>query len=102
MKRQFTFYHLVSRNSWYSFDRPWNDERLSRLWSHPVVLNMGPLDWESSTLTTRPLYVDDTIFSVNIGLIECIISVLDSFHKKIQFTCEVESNGEKSRCLFTL
>ena len=96
MKRQFTFYHLVSRNSWYSFDRPWNDERLSRLWSHPVVLNMGPLDWESSTLTTRPLYVDDTIFSVNIGLIECIISVLDSFHKKIQFTCEVESNGEKS------
>ena len=31
------------------------DERLSRNWSHPVVLNMGPLDWESSTLTTRPL-----------------------------------------------
>ena len=23
--------------------------------SHPVVLNMGPLDWESSALTTRPL-----------------------------------------------
>ena len=22
--------------------------------SHPVVLNKGPLDWESSTLTTRP------------------------------------------------
>ena len=27
----------------------------SRSWSHPVVLNTGPLDWESSTLTTRPL-----------------------------------------------
>ena len=26
-----------------------------RPWSHPVVLNTGPLDWESSALTTRPL-----------------------------------------------
>ena len=24
-------------------------------WTFPVVLNMGPLDWESNTLTTRPL-----------------------------------------------
>ena len=32
----------------------WKDE-LSRPWSHPVVLSMGPLDWESKTLTTRPL-----------------------------------------------
>ena len=29
--------------------------RLSRPWSHPVVLNTGPLDRESSVLTTRPL-----------------------------------------------
>ena len=35
--------------------RPQKDERLSRPWSHPVVLNMGPLDWENSALTTRPL-----------------------------------------------
>ena len=34
--------------------QPRKDERLSRPWSHPVVLNMGPLDWESSALTTRP------------------------------------------------
>ena len=27
----------------------------SRSWSHPVVLNTGPLDWESSALTTGPL-----------------------------------------------
>ena len=45
----------VPRNSWYSFDRPRKDERLSRPWNHPVGLNTGPLDWESSTLTTRPL-----------------------------------------------
>ena len=25
-------------------------------WGHPVVLNKGPLDWESSTLATRPLF----------------------------------------------
>ena len=31
------------------------DERLIPPWSHPMVLNIGPLDRESSTLTTRPL-----------------------------------------------
>ena len=51
----FTFYHQVPRNSWYSFYRPQKDERLSRPRSHTVVLNTGPLDWESSTSTTRPL-----------------------------------------------
>ena len=54
-RRQFTFYHLVPRSSWYSFYRPREDERLSRPWSHPVVLNTGPLVWETSALTTRPL-----------------------------------------------
>ena len=28
--------------------------RLSQPWSHPVVLNMRPLDWASNTLTTKP------------------------------------------------
>ena len=50
-RRQFTSYHLDSKNSWYSFDRPWKDDRLSWTGSHPVVLNMGPLAWESSALT---------------------------------------------------
>ena len=53
--RQFTFYHSVLKNSWYSCYRPRKDERLTRPWSHPVVLNKGPLDWKSSALTTRPL-----------------------------------------------
>ena len=54
LRRQFTFYHSVARHSWYSFYLPRKDERLrSQPWSHPVVLIMGPLDWESSTLTTR-------------------------------------------------
>ena len=55
LRRQFTFYHSVPRNSWYSFYQPRKDERLSWPWSHPVVLNMGLLDWESSALTTRLL-----------------------------------------------
>ena len=54
-RRQFTFYHSVPRNSWYSFYRPRKDERLSRPWSHPVVLNTRPLGWKTSALTTRPL-----------------------------------------------
>ena len=31
------------------------DDRLSWPWSQPVVLNTGPLDWESRAFTTRPL-----------------------------------------------
>ena len=54
-RRQFTFYHSVPRNSWYPFYWPQKDERLSRPWSHTVVLNTWLLDWESSALTTRPL-----------------------------------------------
>ena len=45
---------LIPRNLWYSLDRPRKDERLSRYWSLPVVLNIGLLDWEYSALTTRP------------------------------------------------
>ena len=36
-RKQFTFYHNVPRNFWYSFDRPQKDEWLSQPWSHPVV-----------------------------------------------------------------
>ena len=54
-RRQFTFYHSVPRNSWYSFYQPRKDERLSRPWSHPVVLNRGPLDRQSSTLTAQSI-----------------------------------------------
>ena len=30
------------------------DWRLRQPWNHSLVLNPGPLDWKSSTLTTRP------------------------------------------------
>ena len=49
-RRQFTFL-----SSWYSFDRRRKEERLSRLWSHPVALNPEALDWDYSVLTTRSL-----------------------------------------------
>ena len=32
------------RRSWYSFHQPRKDERLSRPWRHPVVLNSGSLE----------------------------------------------------------
>ena len=54
-RRQFTFYYSVSRSSWHSVGLPWKDERASSPWSHPVVLSPGPLDLESSALTTRSL-----------------------------------------------
>ena len=53
---QLTFYHKVPRNPRYSFYWPRKDEWLSRPWSHRVVLNTGPLNCESSALTTRPLH----------------------------------------------
>ena len=56
-RRQFAFYHYVPRNSRYSFYRPQKDERLSWPWSHPVILSTRPLDWESSPLTTRSLFL---------------------------------------------
>ena len=52
LSRQFTFYHSVPRNSWYSFYRPRKDERLIRSWSHPVVLNTGPIFSCFLTLTS--------------------------------------------------
>ena len=35
--------------------RPRKDEMLSRPWTYPVTLKLGPLDWESSALTKKPL-----------------------------------------------
>ena len=61
-RRQFTFYHSVPKNSWYSFYRPRKDERPSRPWSHPVVLNTGLLDQESSALTTGILFPPKSIY----------------------------------------
>ena len=56
-RRQFTFYHLFSRNSWYPFDQPQKDERLTWPWSHTVAFNTGPFDWGSSASTNRPVFV---------------------------------------------
>ena len=30
---------------------------LSQTWRHPVVLDLGPLDWESSALTTMHCFI---------------------------------------------
>ena len=51
MRRQFTFYQSVPWSSWYSFNQLWKVERLIWTWSHSLILNLGPLEWESSPLT---------------------------------------------------
>ena len=55
-RREFTFYHSVPRNSWYPFELPRKDERLTRPWSHAVAFNARPLDRGSSALTNIPVF----------------------------------------------
>ena len=52
------------RSYWFSLDWPWNDERLSWSLSHPVVLNMVPLDRESSALAARILLLIYCFFNL--------------------------------------
>ena len=54
-RRQFSFNHKVAWISWYSFDQPWKDEWLNWTCKHVLVLNLGHLEWDPSTLTNRPL-----------------------------------------------
>ena len=69
---QFTFYHEVPRNFWYSFYQPRKNERLSRPWSHSVVLNMGPLDWETDIVLIKSYHgFCSGLWSVNWILWHC-------------------------------
>ena len=76
-RRQFTFYHKVSRSFRYSFYWPWKDESLSWPWNYPVVFNTWPQDWESSTLTTRPLLVLSEIRKYTLLLL-----IMDGVYRK--------------------
>ena len=84
------FLPLVPRNSWYSFYRPRKDERLSRPWSHSMVLNTGPLDWETSILTTRPL-LQKTYFPP-----KCLQLVVKLFFHRFCQVCQREIQSGKS------
>ena len=88
----FSPYHS---NSWYSFHQPQKDERLSRPCSHPVVLNMGPLDWESSALTTRPLLHRRRVESKTSDCSSSVFSQFLWFFKKLVLmsVTDVESSS---------
>ena len=60
---------------------------LSQPWSHPVVLNMGPLDWESNALTTRLLLHMFSFF-----LIALIITWFSLFRLKLKW---LKNSGAK-------
>ena len=69
-KRQFTFYQSAPTSSWYSFNRPRNDEMMSLPWSHQGVLNLGPLDLEYSALTTT--LIGKTYVNVNVQFFQTL------------------------------
>ena len=66
---------LSSRNSWYSFDRPWKNERLSQPWSHPVVLNTEPHSWKA--------VFSPTVF---VSCIKFLFRITESKHGNFQNT----------------
>ena len=81
--RQFTFYHSVPRISWCSFNWPQKDKRLSQSWSHLVVLNLGPLDWESSALTNRRW--------ITTYFVLCMLLMNKNTKKRICFQIKIDS-----------
>ena len=85
-RRQPTFYHWVPRKSWYTFDRPRKDERLSRPWRHSGLLKKGPLDWGSSALATKPdcfcLLIQFMSYSPNIHHLADHLSIYQFRHPR--------------------
>ena len=98
-RRQFTFYHSVPRSSWYSFNRPWKDERLSWPQSHPLVLNPGSLDCEPSALIARP-FPETIIFKKNLKYLKFH---MDSLHLKVAKIWQTFTHTKDSLCfLYTV
>ena len=84
-RRQFTFYHQVLRSFQHSFHKAQKDERLSRSWSHPVVLNPGPLR-KSNALTTRIIASSNHLLNAKAKLSdECKRHLLNIHRLSIKF-----------------
>ena len=67
---------LFTRNSWYSLDQYWKDERLRRPWSHPVVLNF----YINLVITKYKLKCQtDSIMTLNCELFQSEFSVKNMF-----------------------
>ena len=101
-RRQFTFHHSVPRSSSYPFNRPLKDGRLTWPWSHPAILNSGPLDWECSALTTRPLlkiYLYHSLWFY-FPLLNNVFSKIFSFFPKL-FSCFI-SHWTPHWCITTM
>ena len=75
---------LFTRNSWYSLDQSWKDERLRRPWSHPVVLNF----YINLVITKYKLKCQtDSIMTLNCELFQSEFSVknISSAHMLIKW-----------------
>ena len=69
----------------------------------PVLADIFMVELERIVVPTLPThlrfwrrYVDDTICFVKIGSIEYILSGINNFHEKIQFTYEIEKDSKLS------
>ena len=84
---KFIFYCYVLRKPWYSFDKPWKDERMTSPWRHPVILNLGALDCESSVLNSKPLLYENQQGEkpINFYLKKTILCTLSIIHDSIDF-----------------
>ena len=71
--------------------RPRKDERLSRPWSHPVVLNTGPLDLESTALTTKPkANKRHRVKSLTSLCFLEVVGSLEMFHKNSRYNSSLQ------------
>ena len=64
VRRQFTFYHKLPRNSWYSFDRTQKDEKLSRPWNHSEVWTWDLWIWNPAPEPLGHKISFDEIFDI--------------------------------------
>ena len=64
------------------------DERLSQPWSHPVVLNAGPLDCESSTLTALLKFSTKLAWTLNkknlLASLHCLYALYHILNHRIE------------------
>ena len=70
--------YILPLSYWYSLYWPRMEERLRRSRSHTMVVIMGPLDWESNTLTSTTQSLKLSV-KININVYLLLISFVDSY-----------------------
>ena len=77
-RRQFPFYHSILR--------------FPGVHGTQLVLNLGPLDWESSTLSTRPLHVSTFHHETSKSLLRSEALIPKNYFTKISSSAQALEN----------